>query len=61
MSQIIMEFDDNGNVTIEGKGFTGKTCDKEMGDFEKSLGTVKNRKNKPEYYQLNTNKSKVTV
>lgn len=51
MSEIIINFLPDGQVEMEGKGFQGKTCDEAMGVFEKALGVVKNRKNKPEYYQ----------
>ena len=51
MQEIIIDFEVTGESHLEGKGFPGKTCDMEMGDFEKSLGVVSNRKNKPEYYQ----------
>ena len=51
MSEIIIDFDETGEVNLEGKGFQGKSCDEAMAHFEKSLGVVSNRKNKPEYYQ----------
>lgn len=51
MQEIILEFDPQGEVKLEGKGFQGKTCDKEMDFLEKALGVETGRKNKPEYYQ----------
>jgi len=48
MSEIIIDFDETGEVHLEGKGFQGKSCDEAMAHFEKSLGVVSNRKNKPE-------------
>jgi len=36
---------------MEGKGFRGKACDDAMGVFEKALGVVQKRRNKPEYHQ----------
>jgi hypothetical protein len=51
MQEIILEFDLQGEVTIEGNGFQGKTCDKEMEFMEKALGKETDRKYKPEYYQ----------
>jgi hypothetical protein len=51
MSEIIINFDATGEVHLEGKGFQGKTCDEAMGHFEKALGVVSNRQNKPEYFQ----------
>jgi hypothetical protein len=51
MQEIIIEFDAAGEVKLEGKGFKGKSCDEAMGQFEKALGVVSSRKNKPEYFQ----------
>ncbi len=51
MQEIIIDFDITGEVKLEGKGFQGKSCDEAMGDFEKALGVVSDRKNKPEYFQ----------
>jgi hypothetical protein len=51
MQKIIIEFDVAGEVQMEGKGFKGKSCDEAMGQFEKALGVVSNRKNRPEYFQ----------
>lgn len=51
MQEIIIEFDPAGEVKMEGKGFRGKSCDEAMGHFEKALGVVAHRKNKPEYFQ----------
>jgi hypothetical protein len=51
MQEIIIEFDAAGEIKMEGKGFQGKSCDEAMGQFEKALGLVSSRKNKPEYFQ----------
>jgi hypothetical protein len=51
MSEIIMDFLPDGQVSMEGKGFKGKSCDEAMGVFEQALGTVTDRKNKPEYFR----------
>ncbi len=51
MQEIIIHVDLSGEVKLEGKGFQGKSCDEAMGHFEKALGAVSNRKNKPEYFQ----------
>jgi len=51
MQEIVIDFDITGEVKLEGKGFQGKSCDEAMGDFEKALGVLSNRKNKPEYVQ----------
>ena len=51
MAEIVIDFDASGEVHLEGKGFQGKGCDEAMGHFEKALGMVSDRKNKPEYFQ----------
>jgi hypothetical protein len=50
-TEIILDFAPDGEVKMEGKGFQGKGCDETMGHFEKALGVVSNRQNKPEYFQ----------
>ncbi|MBW1992298.1 MAG: DUF2997 domain-containing protein [Deltaproteobacteria bacterium] len=49
--EIVLNFLPDGQVEMEGKGFQGKACDEAMGVFEKALGVVRNRKNKPEYFR----------
>jgi hypothetical protein len=49
--EIVIDFLLDGQVNMEGKGFRGKACDDAMGVFEKALGVVQKRKNKPEYHQ----------
>lgn len=49
--EIVIDFAPDGQVSMEGKGFTCKSCDEAMGVFEKALGVVTNRKNKPEYFR----------
>jgi hypothetical protein len=51
MHEIIIDFEATGEIKLEGKGFQGKSCDEAMGHFEKALGVVSERKNKPEYFQ----------
>jgi hypothetical protein len=51
MQEIIIDFDESGEVCMEGKGFQGKSCDETMGRFEEALGAVSNRRNKPEYFR----------
>jgi hypothetical protein len=51
MSEIIIDFEVNGEVKLEGKGFQGKSCDEAMGVFEQALGVVMDRKNKPGYFR----------
>ena len=51
-TEIIIEFDLSGEVSLEGKGFVGKSCDEAMEVFEKALGLVTDRHNKPEYLRV---------
>jgi hypothetical protein len=51
MQAIVIEFDVSGEVKLEGTGFQGKSCDEAMEHFEKALGVVSDRKNKPDYFQ----------
>ena len=49
--EIILEFLEDGQIKMEGKGFQGKSCDEAMAVFEQALGVVMDRKNKPEYFR----------
>ena len=51
MSEIIIDFLPDGQVNMEGKGFQGKSCDEAMRVFEKALGVVTDRTNKPEFFR----------
>jgi len=51
MAEFIIDFLSDGQVSMEGKGFQGKSCDEAMGHFEKALGLVTERRNKPEYFR----------
>ena len=48
---IVIEFDDNGDCSIEGQGFVGPACDKALREIESALGRTTNRTKKPEYTQ----------
>jgi hypothetical protein len=61
MPEVIeITFSPDGETTIEGSGFTGKSCDKAMAEFEKALGKVIKRTNKPEYFKAEV-KSNATI
>jgi hypothetical protein len=51
MAEIIIDFLPDGEVKMEGQGFQGKSCDETMAVFEKALGVVTDRNNKPEYFR----------
>ena len=48
---IVIEFDENGDCSIEGEGFVGPECDKALSEIETALGQTTNRAKKPEYTQ----------
>lgn len=50
--EIIIDIDQNGNATIEGKGFSGGECTKLTAAIEEALGDVTKRDFKPEYRQV---------
>lgn len=52
MSQeIVVDFLENGEVKMEGKGFTGRACVVEMEFLKKALGETKSVKYKSEYHK----------
>jgi len=48
---VVIEFDENGDCSIEGRGFVGPACDKALGEIETALGQASGRTEKPEYTQ----------
>ncbi len=48
---IVIEFDENGDCSIEGEGFAGPECDKALSEIETALGQTTARTKKPEYMQ----------
>ena len=48
---IVIEFDENGDCSIEGEGFAGPECDKALSEIETALGQTTSRTKKPEYAQ----------
>lgn len=53
--EIVMTFNEDGSVEMEGKGFIGTECDKAMKDYEQALGKQTKRTNKPEYVRQAVN------
>ena len=51
MQRIIFRIDQDGNVTEEVQGVTNNTCIDITKEIEDTLGSIKNRKFKPQYYQ----------
>lgn len=50
MKTIIITVSNDGNTTVEAKGFSGRTCVNATQEFERALGTVDRRRLKREYY-----------
>ncbi|MFH0980263.1 MAG: DUF2997 domain-containing protein [Planctomycetota bacterium] len=40
---IVIEFDENGDCSIEAQGFVGPACDKALSEIEKELGQTTQR------------------
>lgn len=51
MKEVIVEIDENGNPTVEAKGFSGPDCKLFTDAIEKALGKVESVELKPEYRQ----------
>lgn len=49
--KIVIEFDEEGNPTLDGEGFVGPECSKFLSEIQQALGAVTTRKQKPEYAQ----------
>ena len=41
----------SGDISIEGVGFSGPSCEQATKFLEEALGTVSNKAKKPEYHQ----------
>ena len=54
--EIIIDISDEGDVSIETKGFAGKVCVEETGFLKKILGKETHRKLTPAYYGRNHKK-----
>ena len=52
--KIIVEIDENGNCSINGKGFIGTECAKFISEIESNLGKKISQTNKPEYRMKRT-------
>jgi hypothetical protein len=51
--EIIIEIDESGNCSLDGKGFVGPECEKAMSEIESALGRTTNKVHKPEYSIIN--------
>ena len=57
MKSIEITISPTGEINIEATGFKGSSCEKSTRALEAALGTVTNRKKKPEYHAIETVKS----
>lgn len=49
--QIIIEIEDDENITMETIGIKGPKCEAELNDLTKNLGEIKQRNRTKEYYE----------
>jgi hypothetical protein len=54
--QIVITFDKEGEMEVEGHGFVGKACEKASKFIESLLGKVMKRTKKPEAYKQGVEK-----
>ena len=50
MSEIKITVDQLGSASVEGHGFSGKSCADATRDYERALGKVTSNTKKPEYF-----------
>lgn len=55
--QIVIEIDEEDNVSLETKGFKGPSCEAELKKVTKNIGTQKSSKRTKEYYEKSEQKS----
>lgn len=51
MKYLDITIGEEGQVSVEAKGFSGNSCEKAVEELECELGLVKNKKKKSEYFQ----------
>lgn len=50
--EIEIIIDEDGNCSVEGHGFSGPECERNMTEIEKALGITIRHEYKPEYRQV---------
>lgn len=60
MKEIFLEFDEEGNVKIEAKGYEGNNCEFATKPFEELYGEKTKKELKPEYKNRTKNKNQQT-
>ena len=51
MKSIVIEIDENAEITVEANGFKGKSCEKATAALIAAIGVPASTKKKPEYNQ----------
>ncbi len=51
----------DGSLKIDAVGFTGSDCEQATKFLEEALGTVGDKRKKPEFYRRGTRRQKVTA
>lgn len=52
--EIIVEIDENGNCSIEGKNFAGPECERHIRELQQKLGQLQTSSRTHEYQQKTT-------
>jgi len=50
-TEIVLSIGTDGTMSIEGQGYSGPTCDKELRALAEALGTIESVEKKHEYYE----------
>jgi hypothetical protein len=61
MEEIVIDISENGDVTIEGKGFSGPECEKFIAEVGAVYGETTRSIKKPEYFRPRTTARKTTA
>jgi hypothetical protein len=59
--QIIIEIDEDDNITLETKGFKGPDCVSEIKKVTKEIATIESSKKTKEYYEKQQSKLKKKI
>jgi len=58
---VVIEIDEDGNIKAETKGMKGDICVSELDEILKGLDGEESFKNKPEFYQKESQKNKNSI
>jgi hypothetical protein len=60
VAEIVVDISPDGEIRIEGRGFSGPECYKATAALEAALGKITKDQKSPEYYQVTGQKAKMT-